>query len=312
MGTRVLIWGIGKAFWNIYNILKLNERVGNIEIVGYVSQESDLFYIDGKKIFLPNEIIKNEIIFQYIIVATNIHYNEICDYGSKVLHIERKRFINGNVFLIPYFEWNRYIDIYNNNVSIVTETCLGGVLSSNLGLPFCSPFVNTRIGIRKNDFFKLLENLDLYMEKSPAEVPKELERNYNWNGWEGRVDFPKLWYDDILIHGFHYNSQREFFNVWEKRRKRYNADNKIVLKILYDDEDVEIFENLKYPKKVGFSLSKTEYEDIVTFNGDFSVERYSYQYATYIFETIKNGEIFKKIDIFRLLNGEKNWNKTLG
>lgn len=126
MSTKVLIWGIGKDFWHMYNVLRLNEVTGNIEIVGYVSKEKDLRHIDNKKVYLPNEISNREIDYEYIIVATSVYYKEICDYGSKELQIERKRFINGKVFLVPYFDWSRYINIYNNNVSIVTETCSGG------------------------------------------------------------------------------------------------------------------------------------------------------------------------------------------
>ncbi len=32
MATDVLIWGIGKEFWNLYNTLWLNEQLGNISI----------------------------------------------------------------------------------------------------------------------------------------------------------------------------------------------------------------------------------------------------------------------------------------
>ncbi len=307
----MLVWGTGKDFWNLYNVLKLNEIAGNIEIVGYVSKERDLQYIDNKEVILPNEITNNEIDYEYIIVATNAHYYEICDYGSKKIGIERKRFINGKVFFIPYFEWNRYLSIYNNNISIVTETCTGGVLSNNLGLPFCSPFVNTRIGIEKNDYFHLLEKLDEYMRVSPTEDAKYLDRNFNWNGWEGRTVFPKLWYDDILIHGFHYQSQQAFFDIWEKRRKRYNSNNKIIFKILYDEEDVEKFERLGYAKKVGIYYKKTNAKNIVLTKCDNLSDKYAYQYASYIFDWIKSGEVFRYVDVFRLFNGEENWNHSI-
>lgn len=312
LSTKVLIWGIGKDFWHMYNVLRLNEVTGNIEIVGYISKERDLQYIDNKEVYLPNKISENEIDYEYIIVATSVYYKEICNYGSNVLQIERKRFINGKVFLVPGFDWSRFINIYINNVSIVTETCLGGTLSNNLGLPFCSPFVNVRIGIQKNDYFRLLDKLDWYMNQSPTEYPKIKDAKYNWNGWEGRVNFPKLWYDDILIHGFHYRSQQEFLDIWEERRKRYNPENKVIFKILYDEEDVEKFEQLEYLRKIGLYYKKTNYENIVvTCNKDGISDKYAYQYASYIYDWIKNGEIFKYVDIFRLLNGENHWNKQI-
>lgn len=184
-------------------------------------------------------------------------------------------------------------------------------MSNNLGLPFCSPFVNIRIGIEKNDYFKLLDKLDCYMQQSPTEYPKSMDKNYNWNGWEGRVDFPKLWYDDILIHGFHYYSQQEFFDIWEERRKRYNSENKVIFKILYDEEDVEQFEQIEYQRKIGLFYQKTKYENIVTICCDDIFDKYAYQYASYIYDWIKSGEIFKYVDVFRLLNGEGHWNNFI-
>lgn len=124
---------------------------------------------------------------------------------------------------------------------------MGGI-SNILGLPFCSPFVNVRVGIEKDDYFELIKKLDYYMEQTPAEIPKLKYAAYNWNGWEGRINFPKLWYDDIMIHGFHYSSQMNFFEQWEKRRKRYNSEKKVILKILYDQEDIEKFHEIKFSK----------------------------------------------------------------
>ena len=249
---KVLIWGIGKEFWQLYNILALNESVGNFEILGYVSRDIKAKYIGGRKVYLPEEIMPNGIRFNYIIVATETYYREIVDYGSRILLIDRSRFLNGKVFKIPYFDWNKYIELYNSSLSIIAENCLGGLLSHLLGLPFNSPFINVRIGIEKNDFFKIVENLDNYMEQAPAHNPKSKYCNYEWSGWEGRTDFPKLWYDDVMIHGFHYHSQKELFDIWEKRRKRYNPKNKLILKILYDQEDIEQFLNIKSEKKMGF------------------------------------------------------------
>lgn len=314
MEMKVLIWGIGKEFWQLYNVLTLNESVGNFVILGYVSKDRKEKYIGGKEVFLPEEIASNGIIFDYIVVVTEKYYKEIVDYGSKFLLINRSRFLNGKVFKIPYFDWRKYIELYNSNLSIITENCSGGLLSHLLGLPFNSPFVNVRIGIEKNDFFKIVENLDEYMQQSPLQEPKTKYYNYSWSGWEGRMDFPKLWYDDVMIHGFHYHSPKELFDIWEKRRKRYNPQNKFILKILYDQEDIERFLNIESENKIGFYCVgggiNQKHEKIIPIFVDNICDRYAYQFSSYVYyEWIGNGNMFKCIDVFSLFTGDKDWNK---
>jgi uncharacterized protein (DUF1919 family) len=158
-----------------------------------------------------------------------------------------------------------------------------------------------RIGIEKTDYFEMIENLDYYMTQSPKNTPKSKYQDINWHGWEGRTDFPRLWYDDILIHGFHYHSQEEFFEIWEKRRKRYNSDCKFIIKILYDDEDVERFEQINWPYKLGFYHKETRFEDIISIYPEKLCDRYAYQYASYVYNMVRDGELFKKVDIISSL-----------
>ncbi len=304
MATKVLVWGIGNEFWELYNLLLLNESVGKFIIVGYVDRERKQKYIDGKEVFTPDEIMESGVHFEYIIVATKTYYKEISDYGYKCLHIERKKFINGAVLKIPYFDWEKYLQIYNRNLSIISETCLGGSIMHSLGLPFCSPFVNVRIGIQKNDYFKMIDNLDDYMSQTPSENPACSYGDNNWNGWEGRICFPRLWYDDILIHGFHYSSQESFLKKWEERRKRYNSDNRFILKILYDQEDVEKFIRIECKKKLGFYHQKVNHDNIVSIYSDEISGRYAYQYTGYLFDLAQSGKIFAYADFFTLFGCE--------
>ena len=190
---NVLILGIGNEFYQLYHLLMMSEIAGNLRVVGYVSKDRTKKQLNGKEVFIPEEIVNSNIVFDYIIVTTNIYFKEIVVYGINILQIERKKFINGKIFKIPHFNWKKYMQIYNNDISIITENCAGGVLSNALGLKFCSPFVNVRVGIEKDDYFKLISNLDYYMEKSPEEFTKGKYKDLNWNGWEGRVDFPRLW-----------------------------------------------------------------------------------------------------------------------
>lgn len=299
---NVLIWGLGKGFWELYNILKANEELGKFEIIGYVSKDAERRSIDKKCVLFPKDIRTYNLKFDYIIVTTDKFYKEIADYGECELAVSRKKFINGKVFKIPHFEWNKYIQIYDKEWSIVADTCIGGVMANALGLPFCSPFVNVRVGIEKNDYYYLIENLDDYMKLSPSKSAKLKYKDIDWNGWECRIDFPKLWYGDVMLHGFHYESQDSFFEIWEKRRKRYNPEYKVILKILYDEEDVQKFQSIPCKRKLGFYYKETDDKNIITVCPKESAVDISYQYGSYVFYYfVNNGEIFTYINIFDFL-----------
>ncbi len=92
------------------------------------------------------------------------------------------------------------------------------------------------------------------------------------DSFEGRVHYPRLWYDDICLHGFHYDSIDDFYSVWERRRNRYNAHNIKVIKVLYSDYDVERFEMLTVKKKVGFYYKQTNNPNIITLD-NYNVQK---------------------------------------
>lgn len=208
---------------------------------------------------------------------------------------------NVNVEELPFYNEERYKKLQENPVSIISETCMGGVLYHQMGLRFDTPFINVRIGLERNDYFKLLNHLNEYMNQAPSIMPGKKYEGVDFTGWEGRIDFPRLWYDDILIHGFHYNSTEEMLEIWEKRRLRYRADNTAVLKILYDDVDVEKFELLPFKRKLGFYFKDTPYDNILTLNSPMVKNKYAYQYASYIYNVIASGEFLKYFDIFKFL-----------
>lgn len=128
MKNKILIWGIGKEFWRSYNILMLTVEKSNLEIVGYVSRDKIRDSVDGKKVFSPEEVIQNGIEYENIIVTTDVYYKEICNYGSNILNIDRKKYINGRVLKIPHFDWDKYIRIYNSGISFIAEFCWGGII----------------------------------------------------------------------------------------------------------------------------------------------------------------------------------------
>ena len=74
---------------------------------------------------------------------------------------------------IKNLEWKLYRErkrraLKNDHFSIISSNCSGTVIYSDLHLPYTSPTVNLSIGM--NDFVKMLENLEWYMQQDIVEL----------------------------------------------------------------------------------------------------------------------------------------------
>jgi uncharacterized protein (DUF1919 family) len=56
----------------------------------------------------------------------------------------------------------------NYDFSIISNTCIGSVISSDLGLRFLSPTVN--LYIKPSDFVTFLQNIDFYLSQELSQV----------------------------------------------------------------------------------------------------------------------------------------------
>lgn len=135
----------------------------------------------------------------------------------------------------------------NTDVTIISSNCNGGVISSDLGLPFRSPFVN--LFIKSSDYIKLLTDLRGYMGEQLCFV-KETDPVY------GDVSYPTAYLKDVKIYFMHYDSERDAQEAWDRRKKRMNWDH---LYVLYTDrsgcsmDDLKAFDALPYEHKVVFT-----------------------------------------------------------
>ena len=135
----------------------------------------------------------------------------------------------------------------NTDVTIISSNCNGGVISSDLGLTFRSPFVN--LFIRASDYIKILSDLRGYMEE-PLRFVRETDPVY------GDVSYPTAYLKDAKIYFMHYDSEDEAREAWERRKKRINWQN---LYVIFTDrsgcamEDLKAFDSLPYEHKVVFT-----------------------------------------------------------
>ena len=149
------------------------------------------------------------------------------------------------------------IRLKNNNFTIITNSCIGGVMYHKLGKPFMSPTIN--LWMFDKDFIRFVSNLKEHMEKELEFV-------------EGIDPTPTAWCGDVLIHFNHAHTKEEAADDWNKRRDRINYDNMFI--IMSDrpgsdtscdsreitKEDILSLSKVNCRGKVVFSVRK--YEDI--------------------------------------------------
>lgn len=139
----------------------------------------------------------------------------------------------------------KQIKLKNKNITLISSDCNGGVILHDLNLPFNSPFIN--LWIKPNEYIKLLENLEYYMQLNLVFVK------------EKGIDYPIGVLKDIRIYFQHYDSEERALELWNKRKKRMNYDN---LYILFTNrngctnEDLQRFDKLPYRNKKVFVHKK--------------------------------------------------------
>lgn len=131
----------------------------------------------------------------------------------------------------------------NNDFSIFSTNCIGGVIYHSLGLQFLSPTIN--LWIAPSDYIEMLKEPKKYFMNGEMEEVKITG-----------IDYPVGEIKGKRIYGQHYSSFNELKDKWDKRRKRINWDNIYVFMIERDGctyKDLVDFDNLPYKHKVVFT-----------------------------------------------------------
>lgn len=139
-----------------------------------------------------------------------------------------------------------------SDFSIVTNTCIGGVIYHELGQRFLSPTIN--LTMEDTDFFKFITHLDDYLAKDLRFV-------------SGIANYPTAYLGDLLLYFVHYKTEDEARTSWNNRKERINKDR---LYIICSDrpssnqsithEMMLSLKNVKCANKVIFSTR--QYDDI--------------------------------------------------
>ena len=121
------------------------------------------------------------------------------------------------------------------DITLISQNCIGGVFSHDMGLEFRSPTVNAFIPAA--DYIKFVSNLEHYLS-----VDLEL----TWG-----EEYPVGYLDDIQIMFVHYETCQQAWDAWERRKRRADLNKVLVLSTDRDGFDEVVFEQWKtisYPK----------------------------------------------------------------
>jgi uncharacterized protein (DUF1919 family) len=138
--------------------------------------------------------------------------------------------------------WKNALKVYSHrklfrdgSLTVISQNCIGGVFSHDMHLPFQSPTVN--LCIPAADYVKFVNNLEHYLQMEPE---------LHWG-----EEYPVGRLDDVEILFVHYDTCLEASEAWERRKKRVNLQNVLVLSTDRDGFDETVFEQWKtisYPK----------------------------------------------------------------
>lgn len=141
------------------------------------------------------------------------------------------------------------------NFTIISNTCIGGVISDAMKQKFTSPTIN--LYIRPRDFVKFCANLPHYLSLPLQEVPFQPEIGYPVASIAG----------EIILYCKHYHTFEEVRDAWNRRAARIDWDHLCFIMTDRDfippfslknaagfcGEDVlKEFDSLPFPHKVCF------------------------------------------------------------
>lgn len=139
--------------------------------------------------------------------------------------------------------------LVNNDVTLISSNCAGGIIYHALGLQFRSPFIN--LFLNNEDFIFVLEHFENFIKEDIIEDKESTETYPVGIGLGG-----------ARIHFMHYSTFEEAIEKWNERKNRIDINNMAIMFTNFtgDYSVLQKFEQLPYPNKVVFT--EKEYPEI--------------------------------------------------
>lgn len=290
---QVVIFGTGKLYNDALLNIKIRENTGELKVMGVISGEiSAGRLLDGYRVVSLSEIQNME--YDYCLFARP--EKEI---DNALKYIRREKIIPIRVLQIPYFNFDRYIQLKTKPVSIIAANCWGGYCYHYLGLPFMSPTIN--MWIDRMQFIDFVDNLEQYLQEEVVET------GTGKDNFAGKT-YPIARVGDISLHMNHYATFEEGKAAWEKRKARVNLGNLLVISASDNAACVERFCRCKAERKYIFVPADMKMQGDSTVPIEYrrrddgsTIAMYANGYA--------NGAL-SGIDILAFISGDRSWNRV--
>lgn len=175
------------------------------------------------------------------------------------------------------------------NVTLISQNCIGGVFYHDMGMQFLSPTIN--LFIKEPDFVRFALNLRHYMEQ---------ELVMRWG-----EKWPVGTLDDIEIHFMHYDTCEEAKECWNRRKQRINWEKILIIatdRNGFHDEEYALWKQITYPK-VLFTVNPRYCEE------PGSVVFLKYKNQEFVPDLIPEREFYERDVLLNLVNrvgGDRN------
>lgn len=254
---NVLIWGTGQGYNQHFNLIKYFESKGEISVQGVMSNDKEIEHtLDGYKFYSKKQI--NDVEYDYCLVTIQ-NMASIYEEASQ-LGIGLQKLIPIRVLEIPYFNFQKYISLKTNGLSILSRNCWAGFCYHYLALEFQSPTIN--MFFDASDFNKFLAKLDYYLSLPVENAGLAYDENMKKNYPLGRLD-------DIFLHFNHFDDFDDAESAWERRKKRM-CKNVVVISSAVEKEIAMEFTKLPFQHKLIFIPKGLNIQDRSCFPVNYS------------------------------------------
>lgn len=240
---NIAIIYMGESYEQHLNTIKLQELLGKITVIGIGCQDVRTKYIDGYPIYSVEEVLGMQ--YDYLLIGgQKENFAQIKQLLVKI-GVDKSKVFSLEIFSLPLFDFERYVQVAEKNISIISNHCWGGYTYHSLRAEFLSPFIN--MFITQDDYINLLEHFDEYMEEDVVYLKDAYETNLRRNYPIGILEGSgiKLWFN-------HYETFEDAKQKWQQRKKRINKDA-LFIEMQTDDEKIlERFDALPFKHKIAF------------------------------------------------------------
>ncbi|SFF09202.1 DUF1919 domain-containing protein [Trichococcus pasteurii] len=159
------------------------------------------------------------------------------------------------------FSSYRKLKLLNDEFTIISNNCWGGMIYESYGLKKQSPTVG--LFFMADDYIKFISNLRMYLGSELKFIDPEMSK---WKGYFANDQrfgqYPiGILNNEIEIFFLHYHSNEEAYKKWTNRCQRVCWE-RILIK--FNDQNgctaqhLNIFDKLPYKNKISFAVKKYE------------------------------------------------------